>query len=195
MLQKAFGESTLSKTRVYEWYSSFKNGREVVEDLNRSGRPSTSSTEENIDSVKKMVLENRRLSLRKVMRRLREQVRRKRPELWRDNSWFLHHDNAPSQKAVIINEFFAKNATNVIEQPPYSPDLAPADFFLFPKLKLPLRGTRFHSVEEIKENSQRALRLISKNAFQKCFDDWITRWHKCIAQAGEYFEGDAIDLQ
>ena len=43
MLQKAYGELTLLKRRAYEWYSAFKSGRYVVEDLSRSGRPSTSS--------------------------------------------------------------------------------------------------------------------------------------------------------
>ena len=52
MLQKAYGESTLSKTRVYEWYSAFKSGRDVMKDLPRSGRPSLSSTEVNIAKVK-----------------------------------------------------------------------------------------------------------------------------------------------
>ena len=46
-----------------------------------------------------------------------------------------------------------KCATNTIAQPPYLPDLAPCDFFLFPKLKLPLRGTRFDSTEAIKQHS------------------------------------------
>ena len=82
-----------------------------------------------------------------VMKRLREQIRRKRADLWKENSWILHHDNAQSRKAIIVNEFLAKNSTNIIEQPPYSPDMAPADFFLFPKFKLTLRGTRFQSIE------------------------------------------------
>ena len=329
MLQRAYGESTLSKTRAYEWYSAFKSGRDVVEDLPRSGRPSTVSTELNIAKVKEMVSENRHLGLREiaaelsvshesirtilndclgmtrvaarivpkdlnflqklnrvriaedmleqassdptfmkrivtgdetwvyefdtqtsqqasewrlptepkpkrarqtrsklkvmltvffdyrgvvhseflpegqmvnkdyylsVMRRLREQIRRKRPDLWKDNSWILHHDNAPAHKAIIVNEFLAKNSTNLIEQPPYSPDLAPADFFLFPKLKLPLRGTRFQSIEDIKENSRRQLTSIPKSAYKKCFDDWIIRWHKCIISEGAYFEGDKIKL-
>ena len=56
-----------------------------------------------------------------VMRRLRENVRRKRPNLWKENSWILHHDNAPSHKAHIVNTFLTKNSTNIIEQPPYSP--------------------------------------------------------------------------
>ena len=50
-------------------------------------------------------------------------------------------------KAIIVNEFLTKNSTNIIEQPPYPPDMVPADFFLLPKLKLPLRGTRFQSIK------------------------------------------------
>ena len=62
MLQKDNGESTLSKRRAYEWYSEFKSGRDVMEDLPRFGRPSTFSTEINIAKVKEMVTENRHLS-------------------------------------------------------------------------------------------------------------------------------------
>ena len=62
MLQKTYGESTLSKTRAYKWCSAFKSGRDVVEDLPRSGRPSMFLTEDNIAKVKEMVTENRHLS-------------------------------------------------------------------------------------------------------------------------------------
>ena len=54
-LQKAYGESTLSKTRAYKWYSAFKSARDVVEDFPSSGWPSMSSTEVNITKVKEMV--------------------------------------------------------------------------------------------------------------------------------------------
>ena len=66
MLEKTYGESTLSKIRAYGWYSAFKSGWDVVGDLPRSGRPSTSSIEVNIAKVKGMVIENRHLSLRKI---------------------------------------------------------------------------------------------------------------------------------
>ena len=49
--------------------------------------------------------------------------------------------------------------------------MARADFFLFTKLKVPVRGTRFQSVEDIKDNSRRELKSIPENAFKKCFDD------------------------
>ena len=83
---------------------------------------------------------------------------------------------------------------NIIKQQPYSPYMTPADFFLFLKLKLPLRGTRFQSIEAIKENSRRKLKLILEKAFKKCFDDWIIRWNKCIISEGAYFESDKINL-
>ena len=80
MLQKSYGESTLSKTRAYEWYSAFKSGRDMVEDLPRFGRPSTSSTEVNIDEVRGMVTENRHLSLKEIDAEL---------SVFRINSYFL----------------------------------------------------------------------------------------------------------
>ena len=65
-MQKAYGESTLSKTCTYEWYRTFKNGRDVAENLPCFGQSSKSSTEVNIAKVKKMVTQNRHLSLREI---------------------------------------------------------------------------------------------------------------------------------
>ena len=68
-----------------------------------------------------------------VMSWLREAIRLKRKELWKNQTWILHHDNAPAHTSMPVREFLAKNQTIIMPQPPYSPDLAPADFFLFPK--------------------------------------------------------------
>uniref|UniRef100_A0A182VT42 DDE_3 domain-containing protein n=1 Tax=Anopheles minimus TaxID=112268 RepID=A0A182VT42_9DIPT len=65
-----------------------------------------------------------------------------------NTSWFLHHDNATSHTAIILREFFATTG-HIVPQPSYSPDLAPADFWLFNKLKRLLRGHRFDTIEEI----------------------------------------------
>jgi transposase len=100
------------------------------------------------------------------MKRLREAVRRKRPEAWTNQTWMLHHDNAPPHTSLLIREFMAKQETIVVPQPPYSPDLAPAEFSLFPKLKSTLKGHRFQTVEEIKENSLQDLRTIPQNTFR-----------------------------
>ncbi|KAA1414164.1 helix-turn-helix domain-containing protein [Nocardioides humilatus] len=66
MLTVAFGESTMSRTQVQLWYNRFKGGREDVNDDARPGRPSTSTTEENIEAVKKMIMGNRRITIREV---------------------------------------------------------------------------------------------------------------------------------
>ena len=66
MLTAAFGESTLSKKNVYKWYKLFTERREDVNDDARPGRPSTSTTDENVEEVKKIVMENRRITIREV---------------------------------------------------------------------------------------------------------------------------------
>lgn len=66
MLTVAYGEATLDRSNVYRWYKMFSEGREDVNDEERAGRPSTSTTDENIDEVKKIVLANRRITVREV---------------------------------------------------------------------------------------------------------------------------------
>ena len=70
-----------------------------------------------------------------VLARLRDAVRKKRPELWENQTWMLHNDNAPAHASLHIRSYLAKYQTSVVPHPPYSPELAPADFFLFPNLK------------------------------------------------------------
>jgi transposase len=128
-----------------------------------------------------------------VMQRLCEAVRKKRPDAWRENRWMLQHDNVPSHSSLLVRDFLAKHATTVLPQPLYSPDLAPADFFLFPKLKSMLKGCHFESIEAIKTNSLAHLRSIPKTAFQQCFRTLKKCWQLCIQSRGEYFEGDKAE--
>lgn len=125
-----------------------------------------------------------------VLRRLRDAVRRKRQNLWDCSQWHLHHDNAPAHSSRLVQEFLAKHSITQVPQPPYSPDLAPCDFWLFPKLKSPLKGKRFQTVDEIKQNATRRLMDIPKSEFLACFQSWKQRWEKCVRSQGQYFEGD-----
>jgi len=128
-----------------------------------------------------------------VLKRLREAVRRKRPQLWTNLSWVLHHNNVPAHSSFLVRNFLTKNKTTVVPQPPYSPDLAPADFFLFPKMKSTLKGRCFDTIDEIQKNSTNELFAILKEAFQKVFQSWQKRWERCVASEGNYFEGDKLE--
>jgi len=126
-----------------------------------------------------------------VLRRLRKNIRRKRPELWCVGNWLLHDDNAPSHRALVTREFLAHKGIITLPHPPYSPDLAPCDFFFFPKMKLQLMGRRFDRVEEIQRESQNVLGTLREQDFQHAFQQWQRRWDRCVAAQGDYFEGDA----
>ena len=129
-----------------------------------------------------------------VLRSLCEAICRKRTDLWADNSWIFHHDNAPSHSSLIVTVFLSKHETKVIAQPPYLPDLVPFYIFLFPKLKYPLRRTRHESIEAIKRNSLKKLKAIPAVAYNKCMENWINRRHDGINSKGAYSEGDDKDL-
>jgi len=119
---------------------------------------------------------------------LHESVRRKRLEKWQDGDWILHHDNAPPHTSYLVQQFLGKHGTTQLQQLPYSPDLAPCDFFLFPRLKKVLKGHRFEAMEDIKRNLMKTLLDILKEEFTKCFQQWQKRWVKCVAVEGNHVE-------
>jgi histone-lysine N-methyltransferase SETMAR len=110
-----------------------------------------------------------------VLARLSYVVRKKRPELWENQTWMLYHVNTPAHASLLIHSYLAKHQISVVPHPPYSPDLTPADFFLFPKLKTTLKGRRFQTIAEIQENAIRELRAITQSAFQEAFQQWKKR--------------------
>jgi len=83
----------------------------------------------------------------------------------------------------------------MLEHPAYSPDLAPSDFFLFPKIKEISQRRHFDDIGDIRSNTTAALKAIPQNHFQNCFEGWTRRWHGCIASQEEYFEGNHVGIQ
>ena len=73
-----------------------------------------------------------------------------------------------------------------VRHPPYSPDLAPYDFWLLPKLKERLRGCRYETVEEMKEAVTKVIDSLTHEAFQTLLE----RYNKCIEARGDYSEVD-----
>lgn len=104
-----------------------------------------------------------------VLGRLRENVRKTRPEMWKSDDWSLHHDNAPAHTSLSVQQFLTKNNMAIVPHPSYSPNLAPCDFFLFPRIKHDLKGKHFVNIDEVKPKSLEALNRICTEEFQKCF--------------------------
>ena len=69
-----------------------------------------------------------------------------------------------------------------VRHPPYSPDIAPCDFCLFPKIKEKLRGCRYETIEEMKEAVMKVIDTLTQ--------ELLERYNKCIAAREDYFEGD-----
>jgi hypothetical protein len=86
-----------------------------------------------------------------VLRRLLENLRRLRPEIWRQNDWLLHHDNAPSHTSFFTRDFSDRNNMTVVPFPPYSS--------LFSRLKIKLKGRHFDTAEVMEAESQAVLNI------------------------------------
>ena len=100
----------------------------------------------------------------------------------------FHHDNAPSDTALATKQFLKEKKVKLMEHPPYSPDLAPCDFFLFPKLKKKLRGQVFKDENKIEKEIMKFFNGLKKTDWYSAFNMWKQRMQKCIDNGGDYFE-------
>lgn len=323
-LQQAFGDLAPSRATIFRWFQEFKRGRASLKDEERSGRPATAVTEENIAAVEALVREDNRvtfkdieaileigspaiskilhdyLRVRKVSSRwvphsLTDEQKRIRVEWCKemlarfdggrsrrvsdivtgDETWIyqfepenkrqstvwifpdedpptkvkrsrsvgkkmvatffsksghvatipleeqgtvtaqwyttvclpkvfeklqerrprtglrgtlIHHDNASAHTANITIQFLESTEAKLMTHPPYSPDLAPCDYFLFPTIKNRMRGRRFSTPEEAVAAYEHELTALEENEWKECFQKWFTRMQKCIECRGDYFE-------
>ena len=125
-----------------------------------------------------------------VLREFRKRFQWKRPVLFKLGQWHFHQDNAPVHNSILVTDYLTKMSIKTVPQPPFSPDLAPCDFCLFPKLKEKLRGCRYETIEVMKEAVTKYIDMFTHEDFQGAFQK-LLEWHnKCIAAGGDYFKGD-----
>ena len=123
------------------------------------------------------------------LRQMRKMLRRKRPALAQaDEDFLYHHDNAPAHTSQATVAYLNANNYRMVAHPPYSPDLAPADFFLFPKMKKYLAGVRHENLAQIKASVQKFYASLTPEDWRNCFDQWVRRLEKCVALEGDYVE-------
>jgi histone-lysine N-methyltransferase SETMAR len=120
-----------------------------------------------------------------VMEWLVKQIRRIHPKFQNSKEWFLLHDNAPTHTAGVVACFLVRKQVTVLHHPFCLPDLAPVDFFLFPKLKSQLKGKRFQDISTIQANVTQQIRSIPKDPFKKSFQSLYEHCKSCIDQQGD----------
>ncbi|VVC33476.1 Ribonuclease H-like domain [Cinara cedri] len=134
-LNEVCGTDTVDRSTVQRWHQRFRDGRISIDNNPRSGRPSTCSVPE---------------------------IRKKRPGMLQNGVSILH-DNARPHIGAPVVALLEKYGWERLKHPPYSPDLSPPDFDLFPKLKEPLRGIRFPNLDILNEEVSRRIRELNKD--------------------------------
>jgi histone-lysine N-methyltransferase SETMAR len=119
-----------------------------------------------------------------------ENAQQKGQELWCNHSWLLHHDNVPTHMSVKSTELVTNNNKVIIPHPPFSLDLGPCDFVLFPTLKMKLKGWRFETLSDIQRQLQAILDRIKEYNFHSACEVWKKWWDHCIHCQGDYVGGD-----
>ncbi|KAJ8933794.1 hypothetical protein NQ318_001524 [Aromia moschata] len=140
MLKKAFGVDCLSDRQIFRWHKAFAEGREDINDENRAGRPSTSSSDDNVKRVRDLLNTDRRLSVRLISETL-------------DITKTIVHEivseslgmrkKAPSQTCFLVADYLVKAGITVVPQPPYSPDVPPPQTFSVSASQNPNERTAF----------------------------------------------------
>ena len=100
-----------------------------------------------------------------VLREFRKRFRWKRPALFKSGQWHFHQDNALVHNSILFTVYLTKMGIKTVPHLPYSPDLAPWDFCLFPKL----RGCRYETIEEMKGAVTRVIDTLTQEDFHRAF--------------------------
>jgi len=119
---------------------------------------------------------------KRVMERLLNRIRRVRPDMCS----FCTTTSRPTTRKS--SSSLALRKVTVLDHPPYSPDLAPADYFLFPKVKSHLKGHFFDSISDIHKDVTSALNTITKDDLYKGIKKLYDHANLCVQLEGMYVE-------
>jgi len=145
MLKTAFGKQAMGRSQTFQWFSQFKASRTSIDDEERSGWPLSSSTPEMIEWERQINCKDRRCETDEVsmlvgishgtcLKILTEDLKM-RHVTSKFVPTLLIVNNAPAHAAVLTRRILTNNNMTMVPHPLYSPDLAPCEFFLFPKMK------------------------------------------------------------
>ena len=121
-----------------------------------------------------------------VVREFKKRFPGKRPALFKSGQCHFRQDNTPVHNSILVTDYLNKMGIRTAPHPPYSPDLAPCNFWLFPKL----RGCGYEIIEEMKEAVTKVIDMLTQDDFDGAFQKLLERYNKCTEAGGDYFEGN-----
>ena len=195
MTKKVYGDDYISRTQVYTWFTRFKNVRDDLNDDSRPGRPEASNRVELVEKVREIIAIDANFTVRMLAEELNLSYCTIYTILTEDLGkrkvfarFVPHQLNAPPHKTKKVNEFLMKKQICVMDYHPYSPDLSPCEYFLFPKVKTAMKGAFYDGVPTIQSAVTQVLKNIPKTEFKKYMDILVDRSKRCIESNGTYFE-------
>ena len=122
-----------------------------------------------------------------LLDRLKDAIKKKRPHMVKKKPLF-QQNNAPVHKSMKRMVKLKYLRFELLPHPPYSPDLAPSDFYLFADLKKMLQGKRFSSDDEIIAATEAYFEAKDKLFYKKGIESLGKRWNDCIAMEADYLD-------
>lgn len=123
-----------------------------------------------------------------LLHKLKDALWSERRRRTTDGALFLQQDNARPHTAVVTTNTLREIGLQLLPHPPYSPDLAPSDFYLFSPLKSALKGKSFNNAAEIMQDVQLWIDAKPSQFFETGIGKLPDRWRRCIESGGNYFE-------
>ena len=179
MLQTAFWPSCMNQASVFKWHKRFK--KEILWGRVRG-----------VGGVRKSILQSwlaKGLGLGLLywgFKEVQEEILSEEDSTLQIGSVAFPPGQCTSPQLHSCHRLFDQDGIKTVPQPPYSPDLAPCDFWLFSKLK----GCCYETIEEMKEAVMKLIDTLTQEDFHGAFQKLLERYNKFIAAGGDYFEGD-----